>query len=92
MLASIKTLLNKFSASQPALQQAGTPAATAGLSLGDLIVAEAAAAQDAATTAAEAYDAGTPADWATAAPTTVKDAIDRIAALVKTLNTDTAIP
>ena len=28
------------------------------------------------------YTAGTPGDWATAAPTTVKDAIDRIAAVV----------
>jgi hypothetical protein len=33
----------------------------------------------------QAYSAGTPADWATSAPTTIKDALDRIASAVEGL-------
>ena len=67
------------------------------LEIGDLdtalrqIAAEAEAdpAQEAAAAAAASYSAGTPSDWAGSAPTTVKAAIDRLAALVKILNSGT---
>lgn len=39
--------------------------------------------------AGSAYNATTPTDWNGAAPTTIGDAIDRLAALVKTLNSGT---
>lgn len=39
-----------------------------------------------------AYSAGTPTNWNGSAPTTVKQAIDRIAALLYTLNGNTPIP
>lgn len=42
-------------------------------------------------TAAQAYTAGTSSDWATSAPTTVKAALDRCAALLFTLHS-AAIP
>jgi hypothetical protein len=39
-----------------------------------------------------AYVAGTPSDWATSAPASLTIAINRLASLVKTLNSGTAIP
>lgn len=83
MEAKTKELLNKFADSQPALNDKDKPHATAPIQLGDLIAAveAAAAAAQADATAAEsaAYTAGTPGDWDTAAPTTLKEALDRIA-------------
>jgi hypothetical protein len=38
------------------------------------------------------YSAGTPSDWSGSAPTTVKDALDRLAALSKTLNGGSPVP
>ena len=81
MSASIKALLNKFAASQPALQQPGQPAGEGGVKLGDLIEqAEASAASKAAE-----YTPATAADWGAPAPTTVKEALDKLAAAVKAL-------
>jgi hypothetical protein len=74
--ASVKTLLNKFSESQPALNLPGEPAATSGIKLGDLI----AEAID------DSYTPATPANWAGTAPATDKQALDRLAAVVAVLN------
>lgn len=110
MLASVKALLNKFSLSQPALNDRSKPFPSSAIQLGDVIDAAQSEAQgsaddaEAAQVAAEAardaaegfrdeaetfkdeaeaaatYTAGTPADWAGAAPTTVSEALDRLAA------------
>jgi hypothetical protein len=40
----------------------------------------------------DSYTPSTSSNWATSAPTTVKDALDRMAALLYTLNSNTAIP
>jgi hypothetical protein len=80
--AKVKKLLNDFSKSQPALNETGKPAAISGLKIGDLIeeAMDAADSAAAAAAAAEAYAATTPADWAGSAPTSVAEAIDRLAA------------
>ncbi|MEM4379610.1 MAG: hypothetical protein QXL01_02855 [Thermoplasmatales archaeon] len=86
----IKELLNKFADSQPALRFPGEPLGSSNPMLGSVIkevsdtatsaLANAATAQSTAENAEnQAYTAGTPADWAVSAPTTLKAAIDRIA-------------
>lgn len=75
---SQKDLLNKFAESQPALQVAGSPAASSSLKLGDLIESM------------DDYTAATPASWAGAAPTTLAGAIDRIAAALTALDSPVA--
>jgi hypothetical protein len=66
--ATLKKLLNSFADSQIALRIPGEPLGSSNPKLGDALDALA------------DYEATTPADWAGAAPTTVKEAIDRLAA------------
>lgn len=78
--STVKALLNSFADTQPALRLATKPLAESNPNLGDAIDARIASESAAAQAAAEAYAAGTPADWAGAAPTTVAEALDRLAA------------
>jgi hypothetical protein len=66
--ATVKSLLNKFSDTQIALRIPTEPLEKSNPLLGDAIDALA------------DYSATTPADWAGDAPTTIQEAIDRLAA------------
>lgn len=65
---ALKTLLNKFADTQIALRLPSLPLSKSNPNLGDAL--------DALTD----YEPATPADWAGPAPTTLAEAIDRLAA------------
>lgn len=69
----IQKLLNDFSKSQPALQQVGVPAATAGVQLGDLLAQALLGAAS-----SDAYSPTTPGNWSPT-PSTVGAALDQAA-------------
>jgi len=86
--SEVITLLNNFAKTQIALQIPDLPLSKSNPNLGTSIES----AIEGAVAASEAYVAGTPSDWATPAPTTVKSAIDRIANALFLGHTSGAIP
>jgi hypothetical protein len=90
---AIITLLNNYANSQPAWQLPSLPAGKANPLIGtvlDAAITAASAGTPSATTTT--YAAGTPSQWASAAPANVKAAIDRLAAAVYILDANTPIP
>ena len=86
--ATNKAILNAFADSQPALRVPGKDLANSNIKLGD-IIADAGTLQTAATTA---YSPSPTGNWASTPPATIAAALDRMATLVKSLNSNTAIP
>lgn len=87
----VATLLDNFADSQPALQLPTEPAGTANPKIGTALQAALAAATAAASATTASYTPAAGADWADPDPTTVKTALDRLAAAVAGLLT-TPIP
>jgi hypothetical protein len=88
LTAKEKELLNKFSLSQPALNDETKPYPASAIKLGDLL--EEAMATEVAGAENAAYTPATSGNW-DGDPATLKEAIDRLAAAVYTLDTDTPI-
>jgi hypothetical protein len=68
--AKVKDLLNKYADTQPALRLPNEPFDSSNIKLGDVI-----------DSAATQYTPATPGDWNGAAPKTVAEALDRLAAV-----------
>lgn len=80
--STVKDLLNRFADTQTALRLPSLPLQDSNPNIGDAIEAMVDSKVSAGVAEAEdaAYTAGTPGDWDTA-PTTLKEAVDRLAAL-----------